>query len=61
MEKKENIDFVSGPAGYDATEHFPRIKKYIEDVRRECNPYYDEAHAFIYKLLNKENDLRGKL
>ncbi|KAG5875136.1 hypothetical protein JTB14_018679 [Gonioctena quinquepunctata] len=36
--------------GYDARNDFPRIKNWIEVVKNECNPYYDEAHDCLYKV-----------
>lgn len=57
----KDILFV-GIAGYHARDHFPKIKSWIEQVRNECNPYYDEAHVFLNKLVKIANkDLQGKL
>lgn len=48
--------------GYDARDQFPRIKNWIEDVRKECNPYYDEAHVFVDKIAKlAHKDLQEKL
>lgn len=54
--------FFLGIAGYDPKDHFPNIKRWIEDVRLECNPYYDEAHTLVNKLARLANtQLQGKL
>ncbi|XP_056641775.1 glutathione S-transferase theta-1 [Diorhabda sublineata] len=45
-------------AGYDIKDHYPKIKQWIDNVRKECNPYYDEAHKFVYKLA-KSNEEEG--
>jgi glutathione S-transferase len=36
-------------AGYEARSEYPKIAAWLERVRQEFNPHYDEAH----KLLNK--------
>nr|WCC58247.1 glutathione S-transferase [Pharsalia antennata] len=40
-------------AGYDPKENRPKLKEWIERVRNECNPYYDEAHVFVNKMVEK--------
>ncbi|KAJ8929157.1 hypothetical protein NQ314_018181 [Rhamnusium bicolor] len=37
-------------AGYDAKEGRPVLKSWMERVRNECNPYYDEAHEMVNKI-----------
>uniref|UniRef100_U5ESX6 glutathione transferase n=1 Tax=Corethrella appendiculata TaxID=1370023 RepID=U5ESX6_9DIPT len=39
--------------GYNACEGRPKLQKYLETVRAETNPFYDEAHKLIYKLTPK--------
>ncbi|XP_037951322.1 glutathione S-transferase theta-1 [Teleopsis dalmanni] len=34
---------------YDVSRKYPKIAEWLEKVRKESNPYYDEAHKFIYK------------
>lgn len=54
--------FFVGIAGYNPKDHFPKIKRWIENVRQECNPYYDEAHGLVNKLAGLANkQLQGKL
>ncbi|CAG9860580.1 unnamed protein product [Phyllotreta striolata] len=43
-------------AGYDARNYSPKIKNWIEHVRSECNPVYDEAHKFINKLASMHGE-----
>nr|WET52684.1 glutathione S-transferase [Phaedon brassicae]WET52805.1 glutathione S-transferase [Phaedon brassicae] len=42
-------------AGYDPRKDFPKIKVWIENVRKECNPYYDEAHQYLNDEAEKRN------
>nr|WET52674.1 glutathione S-transferase [Phaedon brassicae]WET52799.1 glutathione S-transferase [Phaedon brassicae] len=37
-------------AGYNPMDHYPKIKTWIELVRKECNPFYDEAHEMVNML-----------
>ncbi|KAJ3644976.1 hypothetical protein Zmor_022672 [Zophobas morio] len=37
-------------AGYDPTEGRPVLKAWLERVRKECSPYYEEAHTVLNKL-----------
>uniref|UniRef100_A0A1A9VVR5 Glutathione S-transferase theta class 1 n=1 Tax=Glossina austeni TaxID=7395 RepID=A0A1A9VVR5_GLOAU len=36
---------------YDVKEKFPNITKWLERVRTESNPYFDEAHKYLYKAV----------
>ncbi|XP_034832380.1 glutathione S-transferase theta-1-like [Maniola hyperantus] len=47
-------------AGYDAAENFKDISTWWNKVRNHFNPYYDEAHAVINSLIEK-NKLAAKL
>ncbi|KAJ8915162.1 hypothetical protein NQ315_000414 [Exocentrus adspersus] len=40
-------------AGFEPRDGRPRLKEWIERVRTECNPYYDEAHVVLYKRVEK--------
>lgn len=44
-----------GPTNYNAFEGRPKLKKWIELVKSETNPHYEDAHKMIYKVstLNK--------
>ncbi|CAH1104391.1 unnamed protein product [Psylliodes chrysocephalus] len=49
-------------AGYDVRDHFPKIKTWIESVRSECNPVYDQAHKFVNMMAEgNEKQLNSKL
>lgn len=39
--------------GYDVYAGHPKVKAWMERVRSELHPYYDEAHVVSYKLLEK--------
>jgi len=40
-------------AGFDVTEGRPKLKAWLERVRQECGPFYDEAHAIVYRIAKK--------
>jgi len=40
-------------AGYDVREKSAILKAYMDRVKAKLNPYYDEAHAVVYKVTNK--------
>jgi glutathione S-transferase len=44
-------------AGYDAKTEYPKIAAWMERVRQDLNPHYDEAH----RILNKIADGTAKL
>lgn len=44
-------------AGYDARTEYPKIAAWMERVRQDLNPHYDEAH----RILNKIAGQRAKL
>lgn len=37
-------------AGFDPMENRPKLKLWLERVRNECNPYYDEAHVVVNEI-----------
>ncbi|GJQ65459.1 GstT1 [Trypoxylus dichotomus] len=47
-------------AGYDPKVGRPKLAAFLERVRHETNPYYDEAHKEIYQIVEMENK-RSKL
>jgi len=51
------VFFPSGMAGYDARTEYPKIAAWMERVRQDLNPHYDEAH----RILNKIAGRRAKL
>ncbi|XP_069703061.1 glutathione S-transferase theta-1-like isoform X2 [Periplaneta americana] len=40
-------------AGYDARKDFPRIAAWLERVRNDLNPHYDEVHKAVGKIAAK--------
>ncbi|XP_055843255.1 glutathione S-transferase theta-1 [Episyrphus balteatus] len=37
-------------AGYDACDKYPKIKEWINKVRKEASPHYEFAHTYLNKL-----------
>ncbi|EDX18466.1 GD17492 [Drosophila simulans] len=37
-------------ADYDVRIKYPKIRAWLKRVRQSCNPYYDVAHEFVYKI-----------
>ncbi|XP_076272573.1 glutathione S-transferase theta-1-like [Rhynchophorus ferrugineus] len=46
-------------AGFDVFQEHPKLQTWLESVKRECNPYYQEAHFYVDKLAKKQ--LNAKL
>jgi hypothetical protein len=44
------VFFPSGMAGYDARTEYPKIAAWLERVRQDLNPHYDEAHSIVNKI-----------
>ncbi|XP_038220748.1 glutathione S-transferase theta-1-like [Zerene cesonia] len=42
-------------AGIDPAERFPNIAAWWPKVRQHFNPYYDEAHVILNKIVNKNS------
>nr|APX61052.1 putative glutathione S-transferase theta class member 2 [Leptinotarsa decemlineata] len=42
--------------GYDPREDYPRIKSWLDNVEKACNPYYAEAHEFLNKVAKEIED-----
>lgn len=40
-------------AGYDVTKGRPILKAWLETVKEDCNPFYNEAHSVINKIAMK--------
>lgn len=38
-----------GIAGYHPTSNRPKLQAWLERVKEDINPYFDEGHKFIYK------------
>lgn len=50
----ETLTFsIAGIAGFEPRENRPQLKEWIEKVRSECNPHYDEAHVIVDKMAEK--------
>ena len=45
-----SIDFFSR---YDVTEGRPVLKEYMERVKSELQPHYDDVHAVVYQMCKK--------
>ena len=43
----------SSMAGYDVTEGRPVLKEYMERVKSELQPHYDDVHAVVYQMCKK--------
>lgn len=37
-------------ADYDVRIKHPKIRAWLKRVRAACNPHYDYAHQFVYKI-----------
>lgn len=48
-------------AGLDPTENRSKLKMWLERVKNECNPYYDEAHTDISKIAEETEKIQAKL
>ncbi|KAJ8941749.1 hypothetical protein NQ314_010286 [Rhamnusium bicolor] len=49
-------------ASYEPREDRPILKNWIENVRNDCNPYYDEAHKLVNNLVDRaKKDVQAKL
>lgn len=46
--------FITEIAGFDPAEGRPLFKEWLERVRKDLNPHYDEAHKFVYKLFSDQ-------
>jgi len=44
-------------AGYDARTEYPKIAAWMERVRQDLNPYYDEAHRILNKIAGHSSKL----
>ncbi|XP_023017115.1 glutathione S-transferase theta-1 [Leptinotarsa decemlineata] len=47
--------------GYNPRDYFPKIKTWLENVRKECNPVYDEAHNIVNMIADDDDNLKAKL
>lgn len=54
MVKFEFIFFFLAIAGYDPTVNRPNLAEWLKLVRQLTNPVYDEAHAILNRLKEKE-------
>ncbi|XP_026327827.1 glutathione S-transferase theta-1-like [Hyposmocoma kahamanoa] len=48
-------------AGYDPTEKYPNIAKWLPMVREYFNPHYQEAHVILNKVVAKQQKQTAKL
>ncbi|KAG5684923.1 hypothetical protein PVAND_014131 [Polypedilum vanderplanki] len=47
-------------ADFDTFKDRPRLKKWHEKVKKETNPYYDEAHKNVYDIIQSKGKLSSK-
>jgi len=40
-------------AGYDVRQHRPILNAYMQRVKEQLNPHYDDAHKIVYKFVEK--------
>ncbi|KAK9710564.1 Glutathione S-transferase, N-terminal domain [Popillia japonica] len=48
-------------AGYEPSEGRPILKAWLDRVKEATNPYYDQAHVFINKIVAKTRGTQSKL
>ncbi|CAG5045348.1 unnamed protein product [Parnassius apollo] len=48
-------------AGFDPKEKFPNIAAWWPKVKQHFNPYYDEAHIILNKIVQKQQKITSKL
>nr|CAI5819353.1 unnamed protein product [Callosobruchus analis] len=53
--------FITGLAGYEPRDHFSKIRTWLENVKSECQPFYDEAHKPLEAWLKKIQKKAAKL
>lgn len=46
-------------AEYDCTVGRPNIKRWLDNVRKETQPAYDEAHAILWRVVEVGKAKRG--
>lgn len=53
--KRDNLFdlFNLAMAGYHPIEGRPKLKLWLERVRKDLHPYYDEAHKIVYKIAKR--------
>lgn len=53
---------IVGMAGFNPRQGRPKLKEWLETVRSECNPYYDEAHAVVNEVAEEtKQNIQAKL
>lgn len=48
-------------AGYEPTKGRPVLNNWLERVKNETHPYYEEAHVIVNKIVAKQNKAQAKL
>lgn len=48
-----NDNFIKFKAEYDPFQGRPNLSKWYEEVKRATNPYYEEAHVILNKVVQK--------
>jgi hypothetical protein len=51
------VFFPSEIAGYDPRTEYPKISAWLERVRQDLSPHYDEAHKIINKIAGRKAKL----
>ena len=49
---KKNLEQIL-TSRYDVTEGRPVLKEYMERVKSELQPHYDDVHAIVYQMCKK--------
>jgi glutathione S-transferase len=58
-DSKENLFYYAknifnlGIAGFEPRQGRPKLAAWLDRVRNEANPYYDEAHTILNKMAKK--------
>lgn len=52
-------DFSAELAEYDCTVGRPNIKRWLDNVRHETQPVYDEAHSILWRIVEIGKAKRG--
>ena len=51
--KNQNNYSIYFSSRYDVTEGRPVLKEYMERVKSELQPHYDDVHAIVYQMCKK--------
>ncbi len=57
LQKTKTNFFHLGVAGYDPSLGRPKLAEWLKLVRETTNPYYDDAHHVVNKLMMENSDI----